>query len=323
MQKIAKPKKIKFEDVDGPNEGLITIEPLFPGYGMTLGNSLRRVLLSTLPGAAVTSVKIKGATHEFMALPHIKEDVMEILLNFKQLRMKIFGNEPLRLTLSVSGKKVVTAADINPDSGLEIKNPDLVLANITDAKGSFEAEINVRPGRGYRMAEGTDRDHKEVGFMEIDSIFSPVTLVSINVENTRVGKMTDWDKLTLNVKTDGTLNPEEAFNEAIEILVDQFNALMPGAIEEEKEEAEKVLKDEAKEDEVEEEEEKGEAKEATTKKEAKPKVEAKPKKETKTKAAAKPKKETKAKKESKAKAESKTKKAAKPKAKTKPKAAKK
>lgn len=231
MQKIANPKKINFETLDNPNEGIITIEPLFPGYGMTLGNSLRRVLLSSLPGAAVTSVKIKGASHEFMSLPHIKEDVLEILLNFKQLRMKMFTEEDVRLELKVSGKKIVTAADISKDSSLEIKNPDLVLATITDAKGSLEVEINISSGRGYKMTEGSSKENKEVGFLEIDSIFSPVTLVSINVDNARVGKMTNWDKLSLNVKTDGTLSPEEAFNEAVKILVDQYQAFMPGAIE--------------------------------------------------------------------------------------------
>ena len=265
MQQIAKPKKIKFETLGSPNEGLVIIEPLFPGYGMTLGNSLRRVLLSTLPGAAVTSIKIKGASHEFMSLPHIKEDVLEILLNFKQLRMKIFGEESIRLSLSVSGKKVVTAADISPDSALEIKNPDLVLANITDAKGSLEIEINVRSGRGYKMAEGSSRENKELGFMEIDSIFSPVTLVSISVDNARVGKMTNWDKLSLKIKTDGTLSPEEAFNEAIKILVDQFNALMPGALEaeakEEKESKEALTTEDVEEElEVEEEAEEEKAK---------------------------------------------------------------
>ena len=231
MQKIANPKKINFETLDNPNEGIITIEPLFPGYGMTLGNSLRRVLLSSLPGAAVTSVKIKGASHEFMSLPHIKEDVLEILLNFKQLRMKMFTEEDVRLELKVSGKKIVTAADISKDSSLEIKNPDLVLATITDAKGSLEVEINISSGRGYKMTEGSSKENKEVGFLEIDSIFSPVTLVSINVDNARVGKMTNWDKLSLNVKTDGTLSPEEAFNEAVKILVDQYQAFMPGALE--------------------------------------------------------------------------------------------
>lgn len=235
MQKIANPKKINFETKGNPNEGIITIEPLFPGYGMTLGNSLRRVLLSSLPGAAVTGVKIKGASHEFMALPHVKEDVLEMVLNFKQLRMKVFTEEEIRLELKVSGKKVVTAADITKNSQLEIKNPELVLANITDEAGSLEVEILVKSGRGYKMTEGSKRENKEVGFLEVDSIFSPVTLVSIQVDNARVGKMTNWDKLVLNIKTDGTISPEEAFNEATKILVDQFSALLPGALDKEEE----------------------------------------------------------------------------------------
>lgn len=230
MQNIANPKKITFNAVGNPNEGVITVEPLFPGYGMTLGNSLRRVLLSSLPGAAVVGVKIKGASHEFMAIPHIKEDVLEMILNFKQLRLKMFTEEEIRLYVKVKGKKVVTAADIMKDSQVEIKNPELVLANITDEAGSLEAEIFVRSGRGYRMTEGSKRENKEIGYIEIDSVFSPVTVVSINVESARVGKMTNWDKLILNVKTDGTISPEDAFNEAVKILVDQFSALLPGGI---------------------------------------------------------------------------------------------
>jgi len=252
MQKIANPKKINFETVGNPNEGVITIEPLFPGYGMTLGNSLRRVLLSSLPGAAVTSVKIKGASHEFMAIPYIKEDVLQMVLNFKQLRMKVFTEEEVRLELKVSGKKTVTAADIVKNSEVEIKNPDLVLAHITDEAGSLEVDIIVKSGRGYKMTEGSKRENKEVGFLEIDSIFSPVTLVSIKVENARVGKMTNWDKLILDVKTDGTITPEEAFGEAVKILVDQFNALLPGALVE-KEEEKEVVEDEKETEEVKEE----------------------------------------------------------------------
>ncbi len=237
MQNIANPKKITFNTVGNPNEGVITVEPLFPGYGMTLGNSLRRVLLSSLPGAAVVGVKIKGASHEFMAIPHIKEDVLEMILNFKQLRLKMFTEEEVRLYIKVKGKKVVTAADIIKDSQVEIKNPELVLANITDEAGGLEAEILVRSGRGYRMTEGSKRENKELGYIEIDSVFSPVTVVSINVESARVGKMTNWDKLILNVKTDGTISPEDAFNEAVKILVDQFGALLPGGIARAEEEA--------------------------------------------------------------------------------------
>lgn len=245
MQNIANPKKITFNAVGNPNEGVITVEPLFPGYGMTLGNSLRRVLLSSLPGAAVVGVKIKGASHEFMAIPHIKEDVLEMILNLKQLRLKMFTEEEVRLYVKVKGKKVVTAADIMKDSQVEIKNPELVLANITDEAGSLEAEILVRSGRGYRMTEGGKRENKEIGYIEIDSVFSPVTVVSINVDSARVGKMTNWDKLVLNVKTDGTISPEEAFNEAVKILVDQFSALLPGGIARAEEEAEALQNEES------------------------------------------------------------------------------
>lgn len=225
MQNIALPKKIEFKTGSNSQEGIITIEPLFPGYGMTLGNSLRRILLSSLPGAAVVGVKIKGASHEFMALPQIKEDVLEIILNLKQLRFKIFTEEEVRLELKAKGK-TVTADDINKNSLVEIKNPDLVLAHITDDEGSLEMEIIVQEGRGYKMTEGVKKENREIGYIEIDSIFSPVILVSINVENTRVGKMTNWDKLILNMKTDGTITSKEAFKEAVKILVDQFSSLL-------------------------------------------------------------------------------------------------
>jgi len=226
MQNIALPKKISFKEGAAENEGLIIVEPLFPGYGMTLGNSIRRVLLSSLPGAAVVGVKIKGASHEFMALPHIKEDVLEMILNIKQIRLGMHTEEEVRLELKVKGKKTVTAGDITKNSQVEIKNPNLVLANLTDDSASLEMEIFVQEGRGYRMSEGAKKENREIGYIEIDSIFSPVILVSIEVENTRVGKMTNWDKLILSVKTDGTISAEDAFKESVKILVDQFNALL-------------------------------------------------------------------------------------------------
>jgi len=243
MQNIANPKKIDFKAGSNPHEGIITIEPLFLGYGMTLGNSLRRVLLSSLPGAAVIGAKIKGASHEFMALPHIKEDVLEMILNLKQLRFKIFTDEEVRLDLRVKGKKIVTAADIAKNSQVEIKNPSLVLAHITDEAGSLDMEIIVKEGRGYRMPEGTKKENREIGYIEIDSIFSPVTIVSTNVENTRVGKMTNWDKLILNVKTDGTITPEQAFNEAVKVLVEQFSALISRESAEESSETEMAVEE--------------------------------------------------------------------------------
>jgi DNA-directed RNA polymerase subunit alpha len=259
MQNIALPKKIEFKSGNQPHEGIIVIEPLFPGYGMTLGNSLRRVLLSSLPGAAVIGVKVKGASHEFMALPNVKEDVLEIILNLKQLRFKIHTDEEVKLELKVKGKKIVTAADITKDAQVDIKNPTLKIAHITDEAGSLEIEIIVRDGRGYRMAEGTKKDNRDIGYIEIDSIFSPVIMVSINVENTRVGKMTNWDKLSLTVKTDGTITAEEAFKEAVKILVNQYSSFLsldqsteedevviaPASEEVEEVEAEEVEADEA------------------------------------------------------------------------------
>jgi len=244
MQNIALPKKIEFKKGSNLNEGTISVEPLFPGYGMTLGNSLRRVLLSSLPGAAVIGAKIKGASHEFMALPHIKEDVLEMILNLKQLRLKIHTEEEVRLEIKVKGKKVVTAGDIAKNSQVEIKNPELVIANITNEAGSLDMEIVVKEGRGYKMPEGAKKENREIGYIEIDSMFSPVALVSSSVENTRVGKMTNWDKLVLNVKTDGTITPEEAFNETVKILVDQYSALLPGAMAKKEEVASEIIDEE-------------------------------------------------------------------------------
>lgn len=229
MQNIALAKKVEYRASENDHEGVIVVEPLYPGYGMTLGSSIRRTLLSSLPGAAVVGVKIKGASHEFMALPNIQEDVLEIILNIKQLRLKIHGDDEVRLELKVKGKKVVTASDVSKDSNVEIKNLDLVIANLTDEKASLEIEIVARPGRGYRMSEGSKRDNAELGFIEIDSIFSPILAVSLSVESARVGKMTNWDKLLINIKTDGTLSPSEAFDQAVAILVEQFSALLPGA----------------------------------------------------------------------------------------------
>lgn len=229
MENIALPKKVDFLAGKNENEGVVIVEPLYPGYGMTLGNSLRRVLLSSLPGAAVVGVKIKGASHEFMTLPGIQEDVLEIMLNIKQLHLKIHGDEEVRLELKVKGKQIATAADIAKNSQVEIKNPELIIASLTDEKASLELEIFARSGRGYRLSEGAKRENNELGYIEIDSIFSPVLAVSLDVENTRVGKMTNWDKLLINLKTDGTLSPMEAFNQAAQILVDQFSALLPFA----------------------------------------------------------------------------------------------
>lgn len=225
MEKIALPKKIEFISSDTANQKQIIIEPCYPGYGTTIGNALRRVLLSSLPGAAVVGVKIKGADHEFMALPHIKEDVLEIILNLKQLRLKIFSQELIKLELEARGEKEVKAKDISKNSLVEIVNPDLRLAHITDMAGSLQMEIFVSGGTGYETIESREEHSHEIGYIEMDSIFSPIFSVGINIENVRVGKMTNWEKLILTILTDGTITPEEAFYRSAEILINQFNAL--------------------------------------------------------------------------------------------------
>ena len=242
MNTIALPQKIKFEKGEDANQGVITVEPCYPGYGTTIGNSLRRVMLSSLPGAGVIGVKIKGADHEFMALPHIKEDVLEIILNLKQLQLKVFSDEVVKLELDVAGEKKVKAGDIKKNSAVEIANPDLVLANVTDMAGNLKMEIFVSQGRGYETIEERNREEKkEIGYIEMDSIFSPVLAVGVNIESARVGKMTNWDKLVLNVTTDGTITPEEAFNKTVKILIEQFNSLIKK--EGKKEEVKKEVKE--------------------------------------------------------------------------------
>jgi DNA-directed RNA polymerase subunit alpha len=225
MGNIALPKNVKFEKTDKPNNNLVEIGPCHPGFGVTLGNSLRRVLLSSMPGAAPIGIIIEGVEHEFMALPYLKEDILEFILNLKQLRLKMYTDEVVELELDIHGKKEILAGDIVKNSQVEIVNPELVLGHITDMAGSFKASIFVRKGMGYEMVEGRETKEKRVNYIEMDSIFSPVVHVGINVENARVGKMTNWDKITLDVTTDGTISPEEAFNESVKILLEQIGAL--------------------------------------------------------------------------------------------------
>ncbi|MDD3711520.1 MAG: DNA-directed RNA polymerase subunit alpha [Patescibacteria group bacterium] len=273
MDKIALPKKIEFKNNGNVNEELVIIEPLFPGYGNTVGNSLRRVLLSSLPGSAVIGVKIKGVKHEFMALPGVKEDIVDIILNLKQLRLKILNDsdEVIKLELNAQGKKQVTAKDIKKNSQVEIINEDLVLATITDSTGILSMEISVSNGRGYALAERNSKETKEVDYIDIDSIFSPVLGVSYKVENVRVGKMTNWDKLVLDIKTDGTISVREAFEESVKILIDQFNSLIG------LEKKEQKIEEESNDQEDEEVEEKEEKKEKKSPKEVKEKKVAKAK----------------------------------------------
>jgi len=226
MEKIALPQKIKFEKGEQPNQEIVTIEPCYPGYGITLGNSLRRALLSSLSGAAVIGVKIEGADHEFMTIPHVKEDVLEIIMNLKQLRLKVHSDQTIKLTLDVHGEKTVTAADIESNSQVEITNPELMIANITDMAGNLKMEISVQAGRGYETIEGREKTKHEIGYIEIDSAFSPIMNVGLQVDNVRVGKMTNWDKLIMTVTTDGSISTEQAFTDSVNILIEQFSALL-------------------------------------------------------------------------------------------------
>ena len=226
MEKIALPQKIEFVKGSKANNKQIIIEPCYPGYGTTIGNALRRILLSSLPGAAVIGVKIKGADHEFMTLPHVKEDVLELILNLKRLRLKVFCDEAVKLELDARGEKEVKASDIKKNSLVEIANPDLILGHVTDMAGSLSMEISVSQGAGYITVESRESAKNEIGYIEMDSIFSPVMSVGVNIKNVRIGKMTNWDKLILDLTTDGTITPEDAFYKSVEILINQLNALM-------------------------------------------------------------------------------------------------
>lgn len=200
------------------------IEPLHSGYGMTLGNSLRRVLLSSISGAAVTSFKIEGITHEFTDVPGVKEDVVDIMLNLKGVRFRVYGTETQNLRITKQGKGVVTAKDIQTNADVEIVNPDHVIATIDDDKSKMIVDLTVEVGRGYRtIEEGTAK--KASDMIAIDAIFSPVLRVRYKVENTRVGQATDLDKLLITVDTDASISPEDAFEEAAAILVNQYTAL--------------------------------------------------------------------------------------------------
>ena len=240
MIKVSTPKKPKYIELEG-NMAKIEIDGCYPGYGTTLGNAIRRALLSSLPGAAVTSVKIKGVSHEFSTLPGVLEDVIQIILNLKKVRFKVHKDEPIKLTLKEKGSKVITAAQIQCPADAEVVNMDMPIATITDKKGELEMEIEVQRGLGYVPVEQQDREKKEIGLIAIDAIFTPIRRVNYTVENTRVGKRTDYDKITLEVETDGTISPKDAFEKAMKIIIEQFESV---SVFEEAENPEKKIKPE-------------------------------------------------------------------------------
>lgn len=206
------------------NIATFTVEPLHHGYGMTLGNSLRRVLLSSISGAAITSFRVEGVTHEFTAVDGIKEDLVQIMQHLKGIRFKVYSDEPQTLTIEKKSTGAVTAADIKTNADVEVVNTDHHIATV-DGKGSFKAEIVVETGRGYQSIEESSEHRQSADFIAVDAIFSPVLRVRYKVENTRVGQMTNLDKLILTAETDGTITPSDAFEEASALLTNQYSAL--------------------------------------------------------------------------------------------------
>jgi DNA-directed RNA polymerase subunit alpha len=224
MQTIPLPKPPKAKELSA-TRGVFEIEECYPGYGVTLGNALRRVLLSSLEGAAITNVKIKGATHEFSTIPYVMEDVIQLILNLKKVRFFMHKEGEVRAKLSVKGEKEVKAKDIVAGSSLEVVNGDQLIARLTDKKAELEIELLIEKGIGYQMAEERDRKERELGVIEIDTLYSPVTRVNIETENMRVGKQTDFERLRLTIETDGTVKPDEALSYVAAILVRQFSEI--------------------------------------------------------------------------------------------------
>ncbi len=224
MENILLPSTIEFNKTDDKNTAEVVITPCHQGYGTTIGNALRRVLLSSLPGAAVESIKINGAQHEFSAIEGVQEDVIEIILNMKDLAVKCHSDEPVTLTLSKKGVGPVTAGDIEKNSDIEIANPKMVICHLTD-KTPFEMEITVGNGRGYVAAAEKDTSHYDLGTTAIDSLYTPIRDIGYNVDLTRVGDVTDYEKLTLAVTTNGTITPKQAVGQATKILMSHFSLL--------------------------------------------------------------------------------------------------
>lgn len=227
MENISLPNKIELKPGESSNESILTVEPCFSGYGTTVGNALRRVLLSSLPGSAVTAVKIKGVQHEFSVVSNAKEDVLEILLNMKALRVKLFSDEKVRIRLKVKGNKEVTAADFDKDSNVEIINPELHIATLTSKDADFELEAIIEKGHGYSPTEERPKStEQEIGLMSLDALFSPIKNVGFKVEDVRVGQLTNYDKLTLTIETDGAISANDAVVKSAQILLDHFTLFL-------------------------------------------------------------------------------------------------
>jgi len=218
----SKPKIISEDEFSGVYE----IDGLYPGYGHTLGNSLRRIILSSLPGTAITSIKIPSVSHEFSTLPGITEDVITVLLNLKKVRFKMTTDEPQTISLKAKGPGTVTAADIKTPGQVEVVNPDQVIAQITDKNTELEAEMVIESGLGYVPKEMLQKNRVDIGSIALDAIFSPIKRASYEVENMRVGDRTDFNRLRMSITTDGTITAHEAIEKSIEIMINQLKAII-------------------------------------------------------------------------------------------------
>lgn len=235
--------KVTTEDENG-NYAKVIIEPLDAGFGHTLGNSIRRVLLTSLEGAAITSIKIEGVSHQFSAITGISEDVLQIILNIKQVRVRVHSDKPVKLFIKASGKKDVTAGDIQVLGEGEVVNPDQIIATLTTPTSKLNMEMTANRGKGYSKAE--ERKNGEVDVISIDALYSPIVAVNYTVDQTRVGRRTDFDKLIMEITTDGTLTPKEAVEESAKILVNSFKQIVEPVAEV----AEEVFSDTSVSDEV-------------------------------------------------------------------------
>jgi len=233
---IILPSRVKINSEE-ENKGVYEIDGLYPGYGHTLGNSLRRLLLSSLSGAAVTRVKIEGASHEFSTIPNVLEDVITIVLNLKQLRFKLYGDESETATIEVKGAKEIKGKDIKCPTQLEVLNKDLHIATLTDKNAKFTAELTVERGLGFVPSEELMKEKVPVGTLVLDAIFTPIRRANYEVENMRVGDRTDFNRLRISIETDGTISPREALKTAIAIMKAQLENLETFSDEEEPKEA--------------------------------------------------------------------------------------
>ncbi|OIP77241.1 MAG: DNA-directed RNA polymerase subunit alpha [Parcubacteria group bacterium CG2_30_44_11] len=218
----SKPRIVSEED----HRGIYEIDGLYPGYGHTLGNSLRRIILSSLPGAAITQVKIDGAAHEFASIAGIKEDVLTILLNIKRIRLALHNDEPVTMTLKKKGSGIITAADISAPSQIEILSKDQVIAEITAKTTELNIEFTVEKGLGYVPREVHQKDKVEIGTIALDAVFTPIRRANYEVENMRVGDRTDYNRLRVMIETDGTISPKHALEQSIEIMIHQLKSVI-------------------------------------------------------------------------------------------------